>query len=317
MTVIESDSTSDPTHARVASLDCARAEDTMAEGTLEGFALEHVSRCVQCRELAELLELTGKRPGLVTATAPAPLPAGFIDSVLDRAFDATHPLDRIRPATDDLRVAELEAALSARRQRTRWIAVGALAAGLLLAAGVSSVWDRAKTTDSLSAAPAMHRVVAKGDYDPSSADPVTVATAPTTQAPTQAPQLPPTAIQASGVGTSGSENTAPLPAVKSPAAASVEPTPKPKEVPEAMLDIPAEIRALLVQKMRLHKQCPKRNTAPVRVTLTVATDGTVSSPQVLSSSGHAAAHQCVSYALDRLLLPPLQRSVTVTLDLTW
>jgi len=276
----------------VVSLACARTEEALAEGgPLDPQSSKHLQSCAQCQELAELI---GDGGAIAAATAPVALPAGFVDSVLDRALSETHPLDRIRPATDDLRVAELEAALEARRRRTAWVAAAALVAGLLVAAGAYNVWG------------------------PASSD--TVTSQPTAQArPVAAPTRPdqPRNTVAPPPGPHTAKPLAPKPELPVNAAAG-NPTPEtPETIPEPVVNVPAEIRATVLRKIRQHDACPKRNRTPVRLTLTIGEDGRVSSPQVLSASGNAKAHQCVAYAVDRLLLPPLEQSVTVTLDLTW
>ena len=277
--------------ARVLSLDCARAEEALAEsGQLDPQSLRHIQSCPPCRELAELI---GEDGIIAAATSPVPLPDGFTDAVLTRAFSETHPLARIRPATDDLRVAELEAALRQRRRRTWWVAGTALAAGigLALALTVEAPSPEPSTTPAPTATahPVSSPVEASLESSPRKAPPATQGQ------PTRDPK--PNAPAA--------RNEAPPKAIT------------PTAVPEPVMDIPSEIRATVLRSVRKHADCPQHNATPVRVTLTVSAAGKISSPQILSSSGNTGAHQCVTWAVDRLLLPPLGRSVTVTLDLSW
>jgi hypothetical protein len=93
--------------------------------------------------------------------------------------------------------------------------------------------------------------------------------------------------------------------------------PAPAQVPEHALNIPGELEAALLQHIKALDGCPARSDGELRVTLTLDTRGAISNRQVLSSAGQSAAHQCLNQALDKLLLPPLDRAATVTIDLSW
>jgi len=317
----------------VISLACARLEDALAEGALTPAARAHAATCPRCATLAR--ELTGAAPGALEdpalgggsggsggsggllgdiqrATGPATLPPGFTDAVLRRALGEEAAAE---PAAAD----PAPVPAPPRGRGPRWLGpalVAGLAAGLAVTAASALLGDL---------------------QEPSSPTPpqrvAVVAPAP---GPAARPSPRPSTQQAASLqGFQRAEPSgapAPLalqPAPEAPDVGPSSPSPTdaapvgppqaalPRAVPEPSLDVPRELRAALLREVQALDGCPAHTPEAVRVTLTVTPGGALTNRQVLSMGGDTEAHLCVNRALDRLLLPPLDRAATVTLDLRW
>jgi hypothetical protein len=287
--------------ADVLSIACARWEAAVLEGRADTWTREHERTCPRCSQMGAEHDRVGAL--IAQATAPASIPAGFVEAVLARAealdagFDAAETLD-----LDE----RFEASTPARARRAParrprismlWLGAAAMAAGMALAFWAGGLTERAHEA----ARPKPVEAAAPQTHDPAVASHTAPALAPPVVAPQPTRLLPlPT--------------PAPL-----PAAAATEPpvVPSARPVPEPTMDLAGELRSSLVREIGALEGCPARAAAPIRVTVTVGTDGTLSNRQILSAADASDAHQCVGRAMDRLLLPPLDRAATITLDVNW
>ena len=275
----------------VASLACARFEDTLAEGTLAEGALDataeaHRLSCESCDALAR--DLDGLTTDISAATAPAALPDGFAEGVLRRA-----ELLAGRP---------LAPAASMRKPWRQWMYAGV---GFATAAGLAAVlWlgsqqaGQVETLDPLDRARAAraHQVVTPALGAGS------VATPERFVLPTPAPVR---------------EFEQPAPVTPAEPNETTEPViPEAPVVPEQSVNLHAELGQALRREVRRVDGCPKRSGGTLRLTFAVDETGKIHDRTVLSSVA-AAAHHCANVALDRLLLPPQKRSTRVTVDLSW
>lgn len=320
----------------VISLACARFEDALAEGALTPVARAHAVSCPRCAALAaDLTGLGGHADdaGLLgaiqRATGPAELPPGFADAVLARALPGADERAPNLGSNEDVAAATPLASPPSTPARTRWwgpALVAGLAAGLAVTAGAALLGGfpgATPPTPGPAAAPQRVTVAVAADATASG-----VAHVPTRG---QGAALQPTRSRALDARASHDaverlHASTPLDAPArpgdgvAPAEDAAAPQPRaalPRAVPEPSLDVPRELRAALVREVRALDGCPAHTAEAVRVTLTVTPDGALTNRQVLSMGGDATAHLCVNRALDRLLLPPLDRAATVTLDLRW
>jgi hypothetical protein len=101
-------------------------------------------------------------------------------------------------------------------------------------------------------------------------------------------------------------------------ATNAEPVVRPAAaVPEPKFNLPNELKMAVIRQVKEIEGCPARLRQPVRVTLTVAADGSLSNRTVYSVASQGAAHDCVNRALDALMLPPVAEGADVTLDIVW
>lgn len=292
----------DTGRGQVVSLACARFEDALAEGELDAAARRHRDGCARCAELEREMALVGEL--IADATAPRELPAGFADAIFDRAsvLDAD-----VRPRPMHTEPAPLTGQLGAARS---WRAValgGAVAAGLILAFWAGGLVERQSADRE---APA----VAEGTQSRM------VSVAPDAG---QTPEAPPQVAQPAPrrptpVPVVLRPQPQPQPAVEVPAVDNPHPVvPDAVEVPEPKVDLTDEVRAILLSRVARIELCPKHSQGVVRATITLDASGKLTHRQVLSYAGHRDAHQCINYALDQLILPPLDGAADLTLDLTW
>lgn len=306
--------------ADVLSIACARWEAAVLEGRADTWTREHERTCPRCSLMGAEHDRIGAL--IAKATGPAPVPASFMEAVLARAdaldagFDDSESvgidggIDGIAEATTlqhGARTASAGSVLAGStsgrpRVSIAWLGAAALAAGMALAFWAGGLNERSH----LSTAPAT--VEAALPAPP-------VAEAP----PTQNAQAV-TGESAAPVATQPTR-LLPLPAPQ-PAAQDFAPTeapvvPSARPVPEPAMDLAAELRSSLIREIGALDGCPAKATAPIRVTVTVGTDGALSNRQILSSADASDAHHCVGRAMDRLLLPPLDRAATITLDVSW
>lgn len=284
--------------ADVHSIACARWEAAMLEGRADTWAREHERTCPRCGAMSGAHARLGEL--IAQATVPAALPSGFEERVLARA----EALDAETEAPGPL-LAETGSAArprSAQRAWTLWLGAAAMAAGMGLAFWAGGLRERFQVSPEVAASAARPAAVPVGEAPAPAAVPATLAEAPprSVAQPTRLLPLP-----------------APRPAGEALAPVEAPVVPSARPVPEPAMDLPGELRSLLVREVSALEGCPARAQAPVRVTVTVGTDGTLSNRQILSSADASAAHQCVGRAMDRLLLPPLDQAATVTLDVSW
>jgi hypothetical protein len=88
-------------------------------------------------------------------------------------------------------------------------------------------------------------------------------------------------------------------------------------VPEPKFNLPGELKMAVIRLAKEIEGCPAELKLPVRITLTVGADGSLSNRTVYSVAAQGAAHDCVNKALDALVLPPVAEHADVTLDIVW
>ncbi len=277
---------------RVLQLACARFEDAVADGRSDPWTEGHRQTCAACDRLAR--ETADVARQIAEATRPRTVSADFSDRVLARAaqWGDVSDLDSLGPGTPP-------SPPSVRRTVVpRWTGFG-LAAALLLGfwLGTANPWK----ANAPGVAPRVAVPEAPGDVEP----PRTAA------APAQALSADTPRAGAAAV---------PMKRVLPAAPAEPEPVPVavvPNPVPEPALDVPGELRAAIVREVSRLELCPEHIATPVRVTVGIEPDGRLTNRQIMSAAGQTAAHTCVSYATDALLLPPLRWSGTVTIDVSW
>jgi hypothetical protein len=292
--------------ADVLSIACARWEAAVLEGRTDTWTREHERTCPRCSQMGAEHDRIG---GLIAqVTGPAPVPASFMEAVLSRAEALDAGFDDRESVDDDgfSEAAAIDARGGEATSRTRvsivWLGAAAMAAGMALAFWAGGLNERSHHSTTPAAVEAALPVTA----------PAPVPAAQDAQAAT-VESAPPMAAQPTRL--------LPLPSSQ-PAAqalAPVEPpvVPSARPVPEPAMDLAAELRSSLVREIGALDACPAKAAAPIRVTVTVGTDGTLSNRQILSSADASDAHQCVGRAMDRLLLPPLDHAATITLDVNW
>ncbi|MEZ4267874.1 MAG: hypothetical protein R3F39_15985 [Myxococcota bacterium] len=242
---------------------------------------------------------------IAKATGPAPIPADFMDAVLSRAealdagFDDSESLDIDGLSGTAMRAQPPRDVASRPRVSILWLGAAAMAAGMALAFWAGGMNERS------------HQSLVPAAVE---------AAAPAPEAPTPQNAQAPT-VKSQEPMASQPTRLLPLPTPQ-PAAQDLAPTeppvvPSARPVPEPAMDLAGELRSSLVREIGALDACPPKAAAPIRVTVTVGTDGTLSNRQILSSADASDAHQCVGRAMDRLLLPPLDRAATITLDVNW
>ncbi len=291
--------------ADVLSIACARWEAAVLEGRADAWTREHERTCPRCSQMGAE---HGRVGGLIAkATAPAPVPANFMEAVLARAEALDAGLDGgdsagIDTLSETAGIGRGAPASAQRRVSIVWVGAAAMAAGMALAFWAGGINERS------------HQ----------GTKPAAVEAALPAPAATEAPETQNTqAATGKSLAPMAARPTRLLPLpTPQPAAQAIAPTeppvvPSARPVPEPTMDLAAELRSSLVREIGALQGCPARATAPIRVTVTVGTDGTLSNRQILSSADAADAHQCVGRAMDRLLLPPLDQAATITLDVNW
>lgn len=263
--------------ADVVQLDCARVEDALMEGREDPRTLEHLDSCTSCRSLHR--EMTAVRRRIADVTGPIALSPGFAAEVFARAQTLQREGDDL-PQSDP-------------KRRLRWVwptgAGLAVAASLALAFWVGGLQERARVLDS----------------QDRQAPPVIVA--------------PDGARPSSDTGQVTTARPSPVRLVPTPSGrrASSPVVPAAQAVAERPVDVPAELRDLLLRGIEEDAPCAEAAGSRVRVTVTVKPDGSLADRQILSSGDASMAHRCVRHALDGLLLPPGHGPLTVTLDVSW
>jgi hypothetical protein len=268
-------------NGQVISLVCARYEDTLAERKTEALAHPHLEECPHCAELAQdIMGGEGFISTLVQATGPVNLPDGFLEAVLRKA-----------------RLPEQKTTVR-NGNGVSWMhfCASGLMAGAVAALVLMVMADRSDPRPEPQNAP-QAVTVSKEKVEIPAARIVTPSVIP---APQDIPESRPAAPTVN-----------PTKHVVNPVVAPLQ------KVPEKQVKLPSALRTNILRHVKAQSDCPKHSKTPIRVTLSIGTDGALSNRQVLSSAGQSQAHDCVNVALDKLLLPPMKRGMTVTVDLAW
>ena len=269
------------TDGQVISLMCARFEDALAEGRTDAVVTEHAAECVRCHMM--LTQIQGEQGALAavaTASGPVQLPSGFTEGVLARAL----PPERY-----------LKEPTQKAHKFTWWHhGITGIAAGICTAL---LIWAGTDTMELVNTEEASNTPVAVSQAEPDATVEGVLHLLETEN------MMEGLTIDESLSRMLAFEDEAKVP----PAVA----------VPEARMDLPQELKLAVLRQVQRTDACPKRLRKPVRVTLTVRRDGSLSNRTVFSASGQSKAHDCVNEALDALALPPMTESANITLDIAW
>jgi len=266
------------TDGQVISLMCARFEDALAEGRTDAIVTEHAAECVRCHMM--LKQIQGEQGAIASvamASGPVALPSGFTEGVLARALPPERYLKDTAEPTP----------------RFKWWhhAITGLVAGVCTAL---IFWAGGDAQELMESDKASQAVAVQDAVD----EDATFSFG--SHGETDSLESNPIALE-SLKGLFGDVSKV-LPAVG---------------VPEAIVDLPKELRLAILRQVDGNKACPKRMKKPVRITLTVGKDGSLSNRTVYSVANQGIAHDCVNQALDALTLPPLDQSANITLDVVW
>ncbi|MGM0576793.1 MAG: hypothetical protein ACQEXJ_13800 [Myxococcota bacterium] len=265
--------------ADVLHLECARFRAALADEDLDARAREHRRACPDCDRFAR--EMQEAADLVARATGPAEVPDDFAAGVLGRA---DHLAGRLGDGD--------------RRRRAIF--------------GGARGWIAAAVAVTVTMAFWAGDMSARSRHDSHSAEPV--ATAPASEEAPPAAEAP--TAGSADEGAPEAVRLTPQPSPRnSPKERPVVPAAQP--IPEPSVDVPDELRRSMLRAVERGDDCPEHAGGAVRVTVTIRPDGTLADRQILSLGEAGEAHRCVSRAMDHLMLPPMEESVTVTLDLTW
>ena len=246
--------------ATVTQLACARFEDALAEGVLDGRALAHLAECEACRALRDDVgELTS---AIAELSAPVQvLPTTFVEGVIEQA--ELMEGRRFAPSTE--------------RSFSGWAWA---CAGFAAAAALATVlW----LTNSDNTKPSLLRA----EHRPETSGNVSSKVLSETQMWETAPVLSPSAERLDRVAPVVSDDHEAL-------------IPSPVLIPERPVNLPGELHNAIMRELAQNTHCPESSFGTLRVTCTVNKDGRLANRTILSTGSaeaHRCANEAMDRLL--------------------